>query len=92
MLALHDPVKIKNTISLHAVMVSPDDFEVKCLIITTTTLYKLCIRPGKVDLQFIVKAFLKKHAGGRSFFTFHCQKFLVFKNKFNESHSKICKS
>ena len=26
------------------------------------------IRPGKVDLQFIVKAFLKKHADRRSFF------------------------
>lgn len=28
----------------------------------------LNVRPGKVDLQFIVKAFLKKRAGGRSFF------------------------
>ena len=28
------------------------------------------IRPGKVDLQFIVKAFSKMHAGGRSFFIF----------------------
>ena len=28
------------------------------------------VRPGKVDLQFIVKAFSKMHAGGRSFFIF----------------------
>ena len=26
------------------------------------------VRPGKVDLQFIVRAFPKLHAGGRSFF------------------------
>ena len=30
----------------------------------------LPVRPGKVDLQFIVRAFPKMHAGGRSFFIF----------------------
>ena len=34
-------------------------------------LYVAAIRPGKVDLQFIVRAFPKMHAGGRSFFIFH---------------------
>ena len=60
-------------------------------LLTITAGTKCIVRPGKVDLQFIVKAFLKKHAGGRSFFIFHCQKFSIFKNKFNESHSKIRK-
>jgi len=29
------------------------------------------IRPGQVDSQFIVRDFLKSHAGGRPFFIFH---------------------
>ena len=32
--------------------------------------YSHIIRPSKVDLQFIVRAFPKMHAGGRSFFIF----------------------
>ena len=32
-------------------------------------------RPGKVDLQFIVKAFLKRHAGRRSFIHYSLSKF-----------------
>ena len=46
---------------------------VACYMITLELkeLYKFCLRPGKVDLQFIVRAFPKMHAGGRSFFVFH---------------------
>ena len=49
------------------------------------------IRPGQVDLQFIVKAFSKMHVDRRSFFSIHCRNFSLFKTKLLTIIEKIVK-
>ena len=47
------------------------------------------VRPGKVDLQFIVRALSKKHAGGRSFSLIHYQKIHFFQRKLSKGIQKF---